>query len=203
MTNLTEEEQHDFANYNAACQKGHENVTEDTNKKAAWAVWQNYVILAALIFLIFGGTENARLSAENDRLSRKNLEHAETKEAFLGFALNKKNKLERATKLNTYRENGFPLLQWHPHLAEKMILLAIELNHNNALEWVVMQPEWFTILSNATVNKVKSHLEGKNENKPIISQMTLKEKRIYFRDKNGDGRRFAGASKIRENSAGN
>lgn len=166
--------------------------TTQNGKKASWAIWQNYVILAAIISLMFGGAENNRLNVEAERLTKKNREHAETKQAFLGFIENSKIHLQHATVINTLRKNGFPFFDWHPSLAEKMVSLAVKLNHNEALGWVVEQPRWKSILSLKLVNRVETHLvEGPKPK--AIWEMTSSEKRKHFRGRNG-GRNMSGTN---------
>jgi len=159
---LTEEEQSALIEYSDAVQQAHEKITVTTNKRTLWAVWQNYAIIGLLAFMYLGGNQNARLNAENERLFRKNREHAETREAMMGFVFNSPDKLELATKINALRPNGFPFADWHPHLAENMIQVALAARKRKALEWVTEQPNWESVLSQDTVNAVRVAVNNKN-----------------------------------------
>ena len=106
--------------------------------------------------------ENTRLNSENERLFRKNQEHSESREAMMGFLLNSPNRLERATRTNTLRPNGFPFSDWHPSLVENSISLCLRAGHHEALKWVTEQPSWESILSGDTANAVRAAVAAKN-----------------------------------------
>lgn len=139
-------------------------------RRSVFLMWQNYAIIGLLLMMFFGGSVNSRLNAENERLFRKNRELAETKEATLGFILNDRKKLERATTINSLRVNGFPFRDWQPGVAEKLIEMALSARHYNALVWVADQPEWFSILSEDTVKTVEDVISNKYDGHDLISK---------------------------------
>tara|TARA_Y100000593_G_C4313348_1_gene339519 strand:- start:2805 stop:3467 length:663 start_codon:yes stop_codon:yes gene_type:complete len=160
---LTEDEQSALIEYSDAVQQAHEKITVTTNKRTLWAVWQNYVIIGLLALMYFGNNENARLNAENDRLFRKNHQHAETREAILGFIFNSPNKLERATKMNLLRPNGFPFDEWNPKMLKNLIQVALDARQRKALQWVTEQPNWQSVLDEDTVIAVQEMVAKKHE----------------------------------------
>ena len=107
--------------------------------------------------------ENTRLNSENERLFRKNQEHSESREAMLGFILDSRNKLERATRLNTLRPSGFPFADWHPHLVENAIALCLRAGHYESLKWVTERPNWQSILSEDTAKAVRTAVASRND----------------------------------------
>ena len=114
--------------------------------------------------------ENTRLSDSRDRaeannaalvdgLKRKLALRNETQKASMGFITNQTNLLESATTLNPYRADGFPFRDWHPHVTEKFIEVAMRSYSYDALQWVVSQPEWYTILNADLVNRVRAFIK--------------------------------------------
>jgi len=191
MTNLTKEEQHAADNYRAACQKAHENVTEDTNKISRKTFrWVKYIGIIVITWfcsveydryfgsVINGGLSRQQVELENyalsndkvstehvwqivdeqklliDDLRRKINWKTETHIAMMGFLTNDKDRLELATTINPDRKNGFPFKDWHPHITKNILEFSINAFHIEALEWVVEQPEWYTIVSVDLVDRI-------------------------------------------------
>jgi hypothetical protein len=102
--------------------------------------------------------ENNRLTSENRRLDAKNKQHRETKDAVMGLVLDDPRLLEMATK-----SNGFPFKDWHPYYAEHLLRMAVKANNKKALKWISDQQDWTSILSEATVRKVKRILDPLGE----------------------------------------
>jgi len=113
--------------------------------------------------------ENTRLSDSRDRaeadnaavligLRHKVAQRNETQKALMGFLMNRTNLLESAKSSNPYRDGGFPFQDWHPVISEMLVEEAMRAYSIDALKWVVSQPEWYTILSDGLVNKVRAFL---------------------------------------------
>jgi hypothetical protein len=198
--NLTKEEQSDAANYNAACQKAHENVSEDTNEISRKTFrWVKYITLIVATWFctvqydwflgsILRGNKSgsameakiAKLEIEKQRGEKLNFDtwkiveeqrvriinqkrklnfKEETHQAYLGFLTDRPSYLEHATTCNSDRPNGFPFKEWHPHVVEKLLLFSMDAFHVKALEWVVKQPEWYSIVNKPLVNKINLFLK--------------------------------------------
>jgi len=89
-----------------------------------------------------------------DDLRRKINWKTETHIAMMGFLTNDKDRLELATTINPDRKNGFPFKDWHPHITKNILEFSINAFHIEALEWVVEQPEWYTIVSVDLVDRI-------------------------------------------------
>ena len=73
--NLTKEEQHDADNYNAACQKGHENVTEETNVISKRTLkYVKYILLMVITWFCSVEYDRYFGSFINGGLSRQQVE---------------------------------------------------------------------------------------------------------------------------------
>ena len=107
----------------AELDRQHHDTTSQIGSRSLFSVWQNYAIIAFLIFIIFEESEHTRLNAENDRLTRKNLEQAEIERATAEVLKDSQAQLERAT-----------------YIAELLISTAVELQGNKALKWATDQP---------------------------------------------------------------
>ena len=172
MTNLTEEEQHDFANYNAACQKGHENVTEDTNtlvKKSEKNMrWKLNVLLA--FALICGTYLTTAFLGKNvglpiafngdsiDGLRDTALQKEERARLFEGILRNDPKIMDTAKMVVRTRPDGITrgaeFTDLTPHDRQQVIATSFRLSHIRVLEWVKKQPFWANGLDRDTVNMV-------------------------------------------------
>jgi hypothetical protein len=107
-----------------------------------------------------------RLTNENERKDRRLKNYRETMEIYNGFMFGDTNRLNKATKLNPYRTNGFPVTDWHPVLAEALVKASVSLERTKALKWLTTQSGWYSIFSKQTVldvrNAVSSELRVEN-----------------------------------------
>tara|TARA_R100001443_G_scaffold89011_3_gene95426 strand:- start:2601 stop:3329 length:729 start_codon:yes stop_codon:yes gene_type:complete len=149
---------------------------DKVERRSMFLIWQNYVIMALMICVYFESSAISRLNSENDRLFQKNQEHAETKEAVLGFIFNAPYKLKSATRSNRLRPDGFPFSDWNPGLTTKVVMVAVKAGNMRSLEWVTRQPNWESVLSEEAVSAVRAAIENKHhETLPTESIAELKE----------------------------
>ena len=148
----------------------HYNQGDEVSRRSVFMLWQNYVIIALVLMIFLGGSENHRLNNEGDlnaveikRLKLKSSWNAETRNALNGFISGETNLLERVLTQNPHRDHNFPWSDWNPVIAEKCIRMALDANKMEPLHWVTQQPKWTSILSLETVNEVKSVLEPKQK----------------------------------------
>jgi hypothetical protein len=72
----------------------------------------------------------------------------------MGMITGYTNYLESATTINPDRPNGFPFREWHPHLVEKLLEVALSALRIDALKWVTRQQDWQSIVSEDLVEKI-------------------------------------------------
>ena len=159
------------ATEDAACERHRES-----NRRSIWMFWQNYAIIGLLLVMYLGGSENARLNnegnrvaAEIKRLKIKNSWNSETRNALQGFVSGDTNILERVLTQNPHRNHDFPWADWNPAIAEKCVRMAIDANKMTPLIWMTHQPRWWAILSLDTVKEVKGVLNPEQKTRPRYS----------------------------------
>ena len=72
----------------------------------------------------------------------------------MGMITGYTNYLESATTINPDRPNGFPFRDWHPHVVEKLLEVALSAFRIDALKWVTRQQNWQSIVKEDLVEKI-------------------------------------------------
>ena len=72
----------------------------------------------------------------------------------MGMITGYTNYLESATTINPDRPNGFPFRDWHPHVVEKLLEVALSAFGIDALKWVTQQQDWQSIVKEDLVEKI-------------------------------------------------
>jgi len=168
MTNLTKEEQHAADNYRAACQKAHENVTEDTNKISRKTFkWVKYIGIIVITWLCsvcydryFGSVINGGLSRQEVCLELDELRQTEEWVRLLeGILWDDTKYLDSAKRIIRYRSDGTVRGAEFTDLTiierQKLVEISFKLCHAKVLEWVKKQPNWDEGLNRDAVNMVK------------------------------------------------
>lgn len=168
MTNLTEEEQHDADNYRAACQKAHENVTEETYKISTKTFkWVKYIGIIVITWicsvcydLYFGSVINGGLSRQEINLKLDELRQTEEWVRLLeGVLWDDTAYLDSAKMVVRNRPDGTIRGGEFTDLTikerQKFVEISFKLCHAKVLEWVKKQPNWDEGLNKDTVNMVK------------------------------------------------
>ena len=73
----------------------------------------------------------------------------------MGMITGYTNYLESATTINPDRPNGFPFRDWHPHIVEKLLEVALSAFRIDALKWVTQQQDWQSIVKEDLVEKIE------------------------------------------------